>query len=148
MGYSKYFENTKSFPLLFPHFRTQWGPFLVLFDAVVRKGLTPCSSPCFRCNVVVHSGRHAVAVVASDSSRPSDCTGVPWLSSQDSENICHSSCHFPLWSERQVKVLPARLMTWYTWVPPATVLINRQMEQEPRQIEQCFASVGPARLFK
>lgn len=50
--------------------------------------------------------------------------------------------------ERQVKVLPASLTTWYTWVPPTTVLINRQMEQEPRQIELRFASAGPARLFK
>lgn len=91
---------------------------------------------------------HVVAVVASDISWPSDCTGLPWLSPQDCENICHSACHFPLWSERQVKVLPASLMTWYTWVPPTTVLINRQMEQEPQQIEQRFARIGPARLFR
>lgn len=91
---------------------------------------------------------HVVAVVAGDISWPSDCTGLPWLAPQDCENICHGGCHFPLWSERQVKVLPASLMTWYTWVPPTTVLINRQMEQEPQQIEQRFARIGPARLFR
>lgn len=91
---------------------------------------------------------HVVAVVASDISGPSDCTALPWLSPQDCENICHSGCHFPLWSERRVKVLPASLMTWYTWVPPTTVLINRQMEQEPQQIEQHFARIGLCQIVQ
>lgn len=73
---------------------------------------TCCSSCCWRFIRALCSGL---------------CSGLPWFSHQDWENICH----FPLWLERQVKVLPASLVTWHTWVPPTTVLINRQMEHEP-----------------
>ncbi|KAI9546797.1 hypothetical protein NQZ68_022742 [Dissostichus eleginoides] len=86
-----------------------------------------------------------MAVKSNSNLRVKTLEGV---ATQDFENICHHGCHFPVWSERQVKVLPASLLTWYTWVPPTTVLINRQMEQEPQQIEQRFARIGHARLLK
>ncbi len=126
-------------------FLSRWGTHSCHFDIVLKKRADSLFSAHAGCTL---RQTHVVAVVAGDISGPSDCTGLPWLSPQDCENICHGGCHFPLWSERQVKVLPASLMTWYTWVPPTTVLINRQMEQEPQQIEQRFARIGPARLFR
>ena len=68
-----------------------------------------------------------LAVVVGNLSGASDCSRLPWLSRQDWANICH----VPLWPERQVKGPPASLLTWHTWVPPTTALINRQMEHEP-----------------